>query len=270
MPKREDETARQVFYGGHPPACTCAECTKRRLRELQLPERSYSYPKRKSFLIFLLVACLGALIYAGYLLFTHKTDPVIGTIILAADIGVLIWNISVLRKWKVGARTIVAIAVVIAVLGATTGAFAGIQPFSTAKNELVTWFQKAPSQPSEQQLPPSAVPIPSSTPTPPASECPADISAEVIITNTVLWRNFKLNKQNEMIPIGENRALWVVEISVKNNSYEKPITAVWDKSLSLSMPVGREWAMWSVVVDDEIVGAPEGVDIHIPPPMSVD
>ncbi len=28
---REDETYRRVRYGGHPPACTCADCTRRRL-----------------------------------------------------------------------------------------------------------------------------------------------------------------------------------------------------------------------------------------------
>ena len=37
--KRKDETARKVFYGGHPPACTCWRCTERRLRRLK------GYPK---------------------------------------------------------------------------------------------------------------------------------------------------------------------------------------------------------------------------------
>lgn len=35
MPKREDETFRQIRYGGHPPGCTCAECTERRLKKLK-------------------------------------------------------------------------------------------------------------------------------------------------------------------------------------------------------------------------------------------
>ncbi len=35
MPKREDETYKSIYYGGHPPACTCGECTDRRLRQLK-------------------------------------------------------------------------------------------------------------------------------------------------------------------------------------------------------------------------------------------
>lgn len=31
--KRMDETTRRVFYKGHPPACTCNQCTKMRLRK---------------------------------------------------------------------------------------------------------------------------------------------------------------------------------------------------------------------------------------------
>jgi hypothetical protein len=122
--------------------------------------------RRKGFLIFLLVACLVATIYTGYLLFTHRTEPIIGIIIFSGDIGVLIWNISVLRKWRVGTRSIVAIAVIIALLGTTIGAFGGIKPFSTAKSEVVAWFQKSPSQPPEQQLPSLYTPMPSPPSTP--------------------------------------------------------------------------------------------------------
>jgi len=32
MPKREDETAREFYYGGHPPTCTCKYCTENRLK----------------------------------------------------------------------------------------------------------------------------------------------------------------------------------------------------------------------------------------------
>lgn len=31
MPKREDDTYRNAMYNGHPPACTCADCNRRRL-----------------------------------------------------------------------------------------------------------------------------------------------------------------------------------------------------------------------------------------------
>ncbi len=28
MPKREDESYRQIFHNGHPPGCTCPECNE--------------------------------------------------------------------------------------------------------------------------------------------------------------------------------------------------------------------------------------------------
>jgi hypothetical protein len=32
---REDETARKIYYGRHPPAWACAKCTARRLSRLR-------------------------------------------------------------------------------------------------------------------------------------------------------------------------------------------------------------------------------------------
>jgi hypothetical protein len=32
MPKRSDDTYINVYYGGHPPNCTCSECSKLRVR----------------------------------------------------------------------------------------------------------------------------------------------------------------------------------------------------------------------------------------------
>jgi len=33
MPKREDDTSRYTRYGGHPPGCTCAQCTQLRINK---------------------------------------------------------------------------------------------------------------------------------------------------------------------------------------------------------------------------------------------
>ena len=166
--KTTEETRRKQF----------AEATRRkRISNWRKSPRS-GFSARKGFLIFLLIACLVAAIYTGYLLFTHRTGATIGAIIFVADIGALIWNISALRKWRVGTGTIVAVAVIIALLGATTAAFAGIKPFSTAKSEVVAWFQKAPSQPSEQPLPSSPAPAPSPpsiSPSPQPSPQPAPV-----------------------------------------------------------------------------------------------
>jgi len=125
----------------------------------------YSRPKRrtsstkKPFLVLLVIACLIAAAWTGYLLFTNIIEPVVGTIILVVNIGVLIWNISVLRKYRVGTGTVISIFLTIAIIGATVGAFGGIKPLSAAKAEVVAWFQdlgsKIPTSeyPAEEEKP---------------------------------------------------------------------------------------------------------------------
>ena len=147
---------------------------------------------KKAFLVLLVIACLVAAIYTGYLLFTHQTDPVVGTIILLADIGVLIWNISVLRKYRVGAGTVISILVVIALLGATVSALAGVEPFSDAKAEVVTWFQNVGSQTHELSLPP-------------ASKYRADIGTDVIIAEKVVAEYPQTQKKTKRTPLGNDR-----------------------------------------------------------------
>jgi len=99
-----------------------------------------SFPMKKAFLVLLVIACLAAVGWTGYLLLTDKTDPVSGVIILLVNIGVLFWNISVLRKYRVGAGTIISIFLVIVLLGATVGAFAGVEPFAEVKDKVVDFL----------------------------------------------------------------------------------------------------------------------------------
>lgn len=193
--------------------------------------KSYRPPRRKLppgkiFLILLIVACVVATIYTGYLLFTHRTNWGVGAIVLAADIGVLIWNISVLRKYRVGTGTVISILVVIALLGATVSAFAGVEPFSDAKAEVVAWFQEVGSQ----------TPTPQS---PPASKYPADIIGHVTITETVKAKypsGPHKGETMEMTPL-EGQIFWIADISVKNKFYEDAVTA--------------SSSHWKILVDDK-------------------
>jgi len=93
---------------------------------------------KNTFLVLLVIACLAATVWTGYLLLTNKTDPTIGFIILLANIGVLIWNISLLKKYRVGAGTVIFVLLLIALLGTTVSAFAGVQPLSTYKDNAIT------------------------------------------------------------------------------------------------------------------------------------
>lgn len=104
-----------------------------------------SFSMRKFFLALLVVACLVAAAYTGYLLTTGQTDPIVGAIILAVDIGVLVWNISVFRSYRVRFGSILAIFMVTALVASSICAFAGIAPFSDAKERITEFFNPEPA-----------------------------------------------------------------------------------------------------------------------------
>jgi hypothetical protein len=95
---------------------------------------------KKVFLILLVVVCLAVATWNAYLLFTNQTEPLTGWIILAVSIGVLVWNISVLRAYRVRAGTVISIFIIIALIGMAVGAFAGIEPLATYAEKVRGWF----------------------------------------------------------------------------------------------------------------------------------
>jgi hypothetical protein len=101
---------------------------------------------KRAFLIVLVIVCLAVVVWTAYLLFTHQTDPIIGGIILAVDIGVLFWNISVLRAYRIGAGSVVALFLVIAVIAAVVSGFAGIGPLADIKNLVADSFPRLPTR----------------------------------------------------------------------------------------------------------------------------
>lgn len=92
---------------------------------------------KKAFLILLVIVCIAVVVWTAYLLFTKQTDPIMGGVILAVDIGVLFWNISVLRAYRVRAGTVVAVFLVVALIAMTVSAFTGIEPFAGLKDKLI-------------------------------------------------------------------------------------------------------------------------------------
>lgn len=92
---------------------------------------------KKALLILLVIVCLAVAAWNAYLLFTKQTEPSTGWVILAVSVGVLFWNISVLRAYRIGSGTVVAIFLIVALLGMTVSAFAGIEPFAGIKTRIV-------------------------------------------------------------------------------------------------------------------------------------
>lgn len=129
----------------HPPNCTCADCVNRRLRQTRgrpIVER-YKVKKRfslrKLLLNILVLVCIAVPIWTAYQMFgSHSLSLTYGGIILAVDIGVLIWNITVLRHYRYSApnfwlTTLVIVGCLVIL------SFAGVQPFEGYKDSAVDW-----------------------------------------------------------------------------------------------------------------------------------
>lgn len=108
---------------------------------------------KRAFLIVLVMVCLAVVVWTAYLLFTHQTDSVLGGIILAVYIGVLFWNISVLRAYRIGTGSLVALFLVIAVIAAVVSGFAGIGPLADIRSGLADGLPGLPTK-YDVEIPP--------------------------------------------------------------------------------------------------------------------
>jgi len=93
----------------------------------------------KLFLNLLVIVCLGVAIWDGYILFTHQTSPVLGTVIFLVAIGALVWNVSVLRSHKWRGINPKFKWVFLSLLGVfLVLAFAGVHPLEVYKDNAVS------------------------------------------------------------------------------------------------------------------------------------
>jgi len=102
------------------------------------------------------------------------------------------------------------------------------------------------NSPSTSKQGSSSTPSLESTPIPPTSNYPAEISGCVTIAEKVM---VELPKSGKKINYAGG-PWWIIDVSVKNKDYEQPITSLWNPSLS--MPVGQEHWIWSIVIDDKV------------------
>lgn len=124
--------------------------------------KKYSKPKHfkltmfsgkiaKLFLNLVILAGLGMLIRHGYLLFTHKTDPVMNSIIFIVGIIAWILLIKLLRSrykrakpsFKLTTFSVVAILLILT--------FAGIQPLAGYKDNLIESYKTAQAERAAQE-----------------------------------------------------------------------------------------------------------------------
>lgn len=96
---------------------------------------------KKVLLTLFIFICLMATIYSGYLLFTKQLAPITGSVLLAVGIIVLIWSWSLARKHRLSGSTAVIAIIIIALFASATGAYAGYEPLSEAKDKITSTFQ---------------------------------------------------------------------------------------------------------------------------------
>jgi hypothetical protein len=154
------ETLRNMLYKGHPPYCTCVECTRRRPAKRRVSDgtavrkgsgnKGFAGSRAKVagtkaakgfFLFVLILVCVAVVLYTGYLLYEHKINPPTGGAILLISISALIWNVSLLRKYRVGFGSLFASFVFVALICSTVCAFADIEPFAEAKQRVVEFVK---------------------------------------------------------------------------------------------------------------------------------
>lgn len=109
----------------------------------------------KLLLAFAIPICLVAAVWTGYVLFTHQTDPILGTLVFVVEVGLSIWIMYLLRSFKYRRRTPSFKLVFFSLLGiALVCAFAGIEPLASYKdmaldyarnqgNKVTEFFQEA-------------------------------------------------------------------------------------------------------------------------------
>lgn len=98
----------------------------------------------KFFIRILVLACLLIVVWTGYVFF-HNEATVINGVILVVDIGVLIWNFSVMRKMHIGFGSVVLTGAIIAAIALPAMAFANIEPAKSWKDSLLQQTQSITS-----------------------------------------------------------------------------------------------------------------------------
>lgn len=107
---------------------------------------------RKLIINLMVIAGLALVVWTAYRLFTHQLDATSGTLVFLLEVGFLTWAISVLRSHKYKRIKPSFKLVSFLLLGvALVGTFAGVQPMSMYKNNLVDrWESYRAAQEAEE------------------------------------------------------------------------------------------------------------------------
>jgi hypothetical protein len=208
---------REAKYLGHPPSCTCDDCTKKRLKRWKQERASKSGYKRKNmtkllrgfsfkklFLDLLVIVCLVVAVWTAYRLFyLHKLTPIFGSIVFIVDIIVLIWSIYVLRNRNYIAKKPGFFLVFFSVLAIfLVLAFAGVQPIAGYKDTVASTV-KSTVQNISAHLSKSTAPNETKSTSTPTQTVTIDNWQIQLISSS--WRGSTLNVKLKITNLGPRR-----------------------------------------------------------------
>lgn len=107
MPKREDDTLRNVLYGGHPPACNCAECTKRRLKTYRKGSRRKQAVGRfwrtlpKALILVFVLAVAAIVVVTVCQFITGDLNLLSVALFSASGLAMAIWGLRTMSRYRV-------------------------------------------------------------------------------------------------------------------------------------------------------------------------
>lgn len=192
-------------------------------------------------LCLLVIAGIGVIAWTGYQLFMHQIAPVIGTIVSLAEIGLLIWIMSVLRtsrfRWRKPSFKLVFWSLIVIAL---VCAFVGIEPMSSTKDRVVSFVEQgwetitAPAQfPTPAPVKPTPTPAPPVSPSPTPTPPPARLSLSALEEETFKLINMERNAA------GLPSTKWDVELYKLSKAHSQ---AMADRGELFHTPLGASYA----------------------------
>ena len=84
----------------------------------------------------LIIGCIVLVVWVGYFFFDEGINPVVGAIAAVGGIWILFWCYSAMRRSSVGLASVMMPIIAFTLLAGTVGAFTGVQPLSTYKENI--------------------------------------------------------------------------------------------------------------------------------------
>jgi hypothetical protein len=173
------------------------------------------FPWSKLFLSIFIIVCAIAIVWTGYLFYTQQLNKIITIIILASAIAVLIWASFLIRRYRMGPGVVFAVFIVTALICSTILAFSSIEPFTSAKNEVMNWTRSL------------------------RADLPANLNETMTSSALIHGQVIIADKLQALSPIpvppnpnNDDQVFWIVKVTFKNLSYNAPIIVQWDKCYS--------------------------------------